>query len=199
MPGLAGFIKPLSDRIHGTAVLESMLQSITYSNLYLTEKHTDNRFIFCGRSEHRSIADYSGTKITDDVSVWTVGELYNLTDLNISHDLSCSEILFNYYKDNSLDTFLESVDGSFAAIVYDKSNQTVHLITDRFGSRRLFWSNFDTKFVWASEIKALLLDTEFNLRIEPVAVDDFLYVGYMLGDRNLIKGIKMVPAATILT
>jgi asparagine synthase (glutamine-hydrolysing) len=95
--------------------------------------------------------------------------------------------------------FLEGLDGVFAAVVFDGRRQVVHLISDRYGLRHLNWTSRDGHLAWASELKCLLELPGFNPRIDPLAVQEFLNIGWLLDNRTWFQGVELLGAATILT
>src|SRR5919109_511393 len=101
----------------------------------------------------------------EDGTIWTVfnGEIYNHRELQ--HDLesrghvfrgkSDTEVLPHLYEEQGRE-FLSRLRGMFALAIYDMRNRTLILARDRFGIKPLFYAPENDRFVFASEIKALL-------------------------------------------
>ena len=198
MSGFAGFINPYEDSRKNFNLIDSMLRMITYSDNYTIENSVVDRFVTVGRSEYSVLRSRSVPYHADGVTVWMIGEFFNLEDIHFYTHNSYTKLLWHHYIDNSLHSFLQSVDGSFAACVYDSSRGKILLISDRFGSRHLFWTGTAKSFVWASETKAVILYPGYSININRDGLEDFLYIGYPLGNRTLLDGVQMLPAATIL-
>jgi len=83
----------------------------------------------------------------------------------------------------------------FAFALYDARRQTVFLARDRAGEKPLFYHHTDGTLCFASELKALLADTGLSRRIDPAALDCYLYMGYVPDDRCILQGFnKLTPA-----
>ena len=51
----------------------------------------------------------------------------------------------------------------------------------------------------ALELKAFLELPDFEPTIDPLAVEDFFGLRYLIGDRTWFEGVELLPAATVLT
>lgn len=137
--------------------------------------------------------------------VWLDGEFYNTSALrqtfgvqfNLAHN--DAELLLQLYLKLRDFSFLKEIDGLYAAVVYDADSQKVSLISDRYGLRPCYWTIFQDSLVWSSELKALLALPGFQPQIDPLAVEDFLGLRYLIGNRTWLKHVELLPAATVLT
>jgi asparagine synthase (glutamine-hydrolysing) len=97
-----------------------------------------------------------------------------------------------YLSDTSL-SFLRKIDGIFSAVVFDSERQCLHLITDRYGLRHLYWTRRRNGVAWASEVKAFLALPEFKPRIDRGSVGEFFSFGYLLGNRTWLEDVALLP------
>ncbi|MEJ2315442.1 MAG: asparagine synthase (glutamine-hydrolyzing) [Gammaproteobacteria bacterium] len=91
------------------------------------------------------------------------GELYDYQRIraNLSAEgarfltKSDSEIVMHLYPKHGLDGTLPHLRGEFAFALYDRDEDTVHLVRDRFGIKPLYWTEIDGGLVFGSELKVL--------------------------------------------
>lgn len=84
--------------------------------------------------------------------------------------------------------------GMFAFCLYDIRTRAIFLARDRMGVKPLYYTVSGGRLIFASEVKPLLLALGGVAEPDPVAVDFFVSVGYVPGERTLFKGIrKLLP------
>ncbi len=69
---------------------------------------------------------------------------------------SDSEIAIGLYHHYGLDAFVRHLRGEFAVVLYDKEEDSLILIRDRFGIRPLFFHFTPQRLVYGSEVKSVL-------------------------------------------
>ena len=85
--------------------------------------------------------------------------------------------------------------GMFAFAIYDEARRTLFIARDRAGEKPLFWALHRGGLVFASELKALLLDPEFPRRLSRAALAQYLSFGYVPGAHCILEGVhKLRPA-----
>lgn len=134
------------------------------------------------------------------------GEIYNFTELR--HDLelrgytfrsrSDTEVLLAAYAEWGTDC-LSRLNGMFAFAIYDGVNERLFLGRDRAGEKPLFYRLADGSLQFASELKALLANPDNPRRIDPVALDCYLAMGYVPGERCILAGYNKLPPAHAMT
>ncbi len=91
-------------------------------------------------------------------------------------------------------------NGMFAFAVWDDAAQRLSLAADPFGEKPLYYALDGDRLVFASEIKALLLDDGVQALTDEQAVANFLARGVMPPtSRSFFRGIHRLPAAHLLT
>ncbi|MDT8397091.1 MAG: asparagine synthase (glutamine-hydrolyzing) [Pseudomonadales bacterium] len=68
---------------------------------------------------------------------------------------SDSEIVLHLYPHLGIEKTIEQLRGEFAFSLYDKGQETLYLVRDRFGVKPLYWTQTGDKVVFGSEIKVL--------------------------------------------
>ncbi len=131
------------------------------------------------------------------------GEIFNYQELK--NDLiakgisfrtqSDSEVLLQLYiheKDKSL--FLNKLQGFFAFAIYDNVEETLFVARDRMGIKPLIYYFDEDKFVFASEINAIM---QFNLpkTIDYAAVFQYFQLNYIPAPYTIYSEIRKLPPA----
>lgn len=68
---------------------------------------------------------------------------------------SDSEIILHLFPRFGIDKTLEQLRGEFAFALYEKNNETLYLVRDRFGIKPLYWTQTGDSVVFGSELKVL--------------------------------------------
>lgn len=140
------------------------------------------------------------------LSVIFNGEIYNFDELRCeleslgytfrSH--SDTEVLLAAYAQWST-SCLARLNGMFAFAIYDASRKTLFLARDRAGEKPLFYRLEDGVLYFASELKALLANPSLPRRIDAEALDCYLAMGFVPGDRCILQGYNKLPPAHAMT
>ena len=95
--------------------------------------------------------------------------------------------------------------GIFALALWDPRARTVHLVRDPMGIKPLYWTTVrdagagEDVVLFASEVRALLASGAVARRLDPAAVASFLWHGFVVGPETIIEGVRLLPAASVLT
>ena len=139
----------------------------------------------------------------DVVAVFN-GEVYNFRDLR--RELGLHEIrgtgdtpvIPHLYEEHGLD-FVERLEGMFAIALFDASRGRLVLARDRLGKKPLVWTHLDDgTLVFASELKALLEVPGVRREPDLAALDAYLALGYVPGDRTGHVGIRRLLPGHVL-
>lgn len=68
---------------------------------------------------------------------------------------SDSEIILHLFPRYGLEKTLENLRGEFAFALYDKKEESLYLVRDRFGIKPLYWTHTGDSIVFGSELKVL--------------------------------------------
>jgi asparagine synthase (glutamine-hydrolysing) len=144
----------------------------------------------------------------EDGTIWIVfnGEIYNYRELrafllikgHIFKTQTDTEVIVHLYEELGPQC-LEKLRGMFAFALWDEKNKSLFLARDRVGIKPLYYCLTDDTLVFASEIKAILVDPAINRRLAPEIIDRFLSFLYVPGEETLLKGIsKLAPGHYLL-
>jgi asparagine synthase (glutamine-hydrolysing) len=92
---------------------------------------------------------------------------------------------------------LKRLVGMFAFASWDDGSKTLLLVRDRLGIKPLYYRLLPDGIAFASELKALV--PLGACEIDPGAVRDFLFHGYVPAPKTIYRGICKLPAAHTLT
>jgi asparagine synthase (glutamine-hydrolysing) len=90
-------------------------------------------------------------------------------------------------------------NGMFAIALFDERTETLVLVRDRLGVKPLVYAEVPDGLVFASEMKALLADPDVPDDLDPEALVEYLTFNYTLGARTLLRSVRRLPAAHLLT
>ena len=149
---------------------------------------------------HQPLANEDGT-------LWVTfnGELYNWPEvkgtlLARGHRFrggSDTEMLLHLYEEHG-EGLLEHLRGMFAFGLYDRSRRRLLLARDRLGKKPLFYHDDGRRIVFASELKALLLDPSVPRELDEAALADYLTFQYVPSPATIWKGVRKLPPAHYL-
>ena len=136
------------------------------------------------------------------------GELYNYKELRKDliikgHQFSTktdTEVVLHHYEEYGTDC-VKNFNGMFAFAIWDESRQRLFLARDRLGIKPLYyhWDINRQRLVFASEIKALLVDPEINRKLNPTALIDYMVFQNILDDKTFFDSIKILLPGHKLT
>jgi asparagine synthase (glutamine-hydrolysing) len=86
---------------------------------------------------------------------------------------------------------LEEINGFFALAIYDKVDEALFIARDRMGIKPFVYYLDENKFIFASEIKALL---EFDIKreIDTTSLFTYLQLNYIPAPYSILQGIRKV-------
>jgi asparagine synthase (glutamine-hydrolysing) len=97
-------------------------------------------------------------------------------------------------------SFFAATHGCFACAVWDARSRRISLASDRFGMRPLYWTVAQSRFVFASEIGALVAAASgVSTARSERGLAEFLAFGHLLGESTLLESVRVVPAACWVT
>ena len=135
----------------------------------------------------------------EDRTLWIVfnGEIYNYLELR--EDLVARGHVFSTHTDTEVilhlfeergPACLEQLNGQFAIAIWDTQQESLFLARDRLGIRPLFYAPLSQGLVFGSEIKAILLDSRVQARLDPYALAQTFTFWAPLAPRTVFQGIE---------
>ena len=140
--------------------------------------------------------------------VWLVfnGEIYNHAKLRTGlqqrgHQYSSqtdSETILHLYEECGLD-FVNEIEGDFAIAIWDADRERLVLARDRAGVKPLYFYQQNGRFIFASEIKAILEHPSVTADVNEEALHHYLTFLTTPAPQTLFAGIQKLPAGHMLT
>lgn len=142
----------------------------------------------------------------DRITITFNGEIYNYQDLktelaalgHVFRTASDTEVILAAYSEWG-DACLSRLNGMFALAIFDRKRQRLLMARDRAGEKPLFYHLDDHGFSFASELKALMVNHALPKQIDQDALNCYLSLGYIPGERCILKGFRKLPPAHMLT
>jgi len=131
------------------------------------------------------------------------GEIYNAQSIRArfpdypfrSH--SDVEAILPLYLERGTDA-IPMLDGMFGLAIWDNRTRTLILARDRAGEKPLFYTRVGREIVFASELQCILQHPEISKELDPIAVAEYLRLGYVPEPRTMFKSIRRVEAGTFI-
>lgn len=201
MCGIAGF-----NGVFTSDALRKMGERIAHrgpdsSGVFHAEEHG------IGLAHRRlSIIDLSptGSQPMHDASGQVVivfnGEIYNFRELRaelvaasyVFRGHSDTEVLLNLYLQCG-EAMLQRLNGVFAFAIWDGRAKSLFVARDGLGVKPLYYAKTDKGVVFASELKALLVNPEVKREIDSDAVMMYLTYLWCPAPATILKGVKKLP------
>lgn len=125
------------------------------------------------------------------------GEIYNYVELR--QELINAGIRFQTHSDTEVILHLfafkgegcvNDLNGMFAFAIWDRERRELFFARDRIGIKPFYYYYDGERFVFGSEIKAIIADRSIHRIPNYEAIADYLGNMYVLGDKTFFKGIK---------
>jgi len=140
--------------------------------------------------------------------LWLVfnGEIYNHRSLreglekrgHVYASRTDSETILHLYEERGLD-FVHDLEGDYAIALWDVPRQQLVLVRDRIGVKPLYFYHKDGRFIFASEIKAILQHPQVTPDVDEESLYHYLTFLTTPAPRTLFRDIQKIPAGHMLT
>jgi asparagine synthase (glutamine-hydrolysing) len=96
---------------------------------------------------------------------------------------------------------IAGLNGSFSLVIFDREKESVHVVTDRFATRAIYYWHQGGEFAFSSEPKAILKYPSYRKKLSLVAATKFFRYGRLclFGDTTWFEGISGIFPGSILT
>jgi asparagine synthase (glutamine-hydrolysing) len=142
-----------------------------------------------------------------DGQIWIVfnGEIYNFLTLRADlegrghrfRSKSDTEVILAAYREWGA-SCVAHLKGMFAFVIWDAPARTLFAVRDRIGKKPLYYRLDADGIAFASEPKAFLADTGFQVRPDPVALSYYLSLQYVPTPLSAFAGVQRIPPAHYL-
>ena len=139
--------------------------------------------------------------------IWLVfnGEIYNHAQLragleqrgHVYASHTDSETILHLYEERGLD-FVHDIEGDFGIAIWDADRERLVLARDRAGVKPLYFYQSNGRFVFASEIKAILQHPSVTAEVNEEPLYHYLTFLTTPAPQTLFSGIQKIPAGHML-
>ena len=157
-----------------------------------------------------SIIDVAGGRQpihNEDKSVWAVfnGEIYNYEELRnelqqLGHQFytrSDTETLVHLYDEYG-DAGVSRLRGMFAYALWDERRNRLVVARDRLGIKPLYYTQFEGRLFFASELKAFWRVPGFPRNLDEASLQRYLAYLYVPGPATIFRNVVELPPAHYL-
>ena len=168
---------------------------------------------FLGLAHRRlSIIDLSSEAAqpmcNEDKKIWVVfnGEIYNHADIRkelikkghiFKTDHSDTEVIIHGFEQWGIGC-LERFRGMFSIAIWDEYKKELWLARDRVGIKPLYYTENNGRFIFASEIKSLLVNKDIPRELNETAFYNYLSFLTTSPPDTMFKNINKLPAGHYL-
>lgn len=133
------------------------------------------------------------------------GEIYNFAEIKAEligkgHRFSSNsdtETIIHAYEEWGKQC-VNKLRGMFAFALWDAKARTLFLARDRVGKKPLFYAQYGDRFVFASEMKSLLVDPDLDRTIDEEALAAYFLFSYIPAPLTIYRNIrKLLPGHTL--
>jgi len=210
MCGIAGIWSISADSENAASLMEEMTQRqvhrgpdtggiIRCKNVYLGHRRLS--IIDLDSRSNQPIKDLSGNYFL----VFN-GEIYNYlelkTELISRYDINFSttsdtEVLLYGLKHEG-EGFIQKLNGFFAFAFYDTLKNEILLARDRYGIKPLYYSDQNSHFLFASELKSVLKGI-VHVSIDKQSLFNYLQLSYIPAPNTIVKEVKKLEPGHLLS
>jgi len=201
MPGICGFIDTSAggDR---PCPLDAMLDGLTHADWHRPESRRDEAggaalgVVALADSTRKQVAWGAGSGLVLDGELYDSGSIaqsLRRDGIEIQPEDQASLLLAGWRRGG--EKFLRTLHGSFAAAIWDGDKQELTLVTDRFGSRPLYYRQSGIGLRFGSGLASLLAQDPTPRHIHPRGLAQFFTFGHYLRDDTALADVRVLPAA----
>jgi len=214
MCGIVGFLTTKTGHIPECEILRKMRDVLIHrgpddAGEYIRPIDEKGPFVFFGHRRLSIIDLGTGHQplSNEDETVWVVfnGEIYNFKELREElkgrghqfRTVSDTEVITHAYEEYGDECF-QCFNGMFAIGIWDEKRSRLVLARDRLGKKPLYYSFMNGTFLFASELKAIMLYPPFPRKVDPVSLMKYLFFEFIPSPHTIFMGAKKIPAASYL-
>jgi asparagine synthase (glutamine-hydrolysing) len=139
--------------------------------------------------------------------VWITfnGEIYNHAELrkeleargHLYRSRTDTETILHLYEERGLD-FVRDIEGDYSIALWDEELERLVLVRDRLGVKPLYYFQENGRFLFASEIKAILAHGAVTPDVDEEALYHYLSFLTTPAPQTIFRGVQKLPAGHLL-
>jgi asparagine synthase (glutamine-hydrolysing) len=185
-------------------IIKKMMKSISHRGPDESGTYFDDNISF-GHQRLKIIDLKTGKQPihNEDESIQIIfnGEIYNYLDLKKDleqkghrfYTNTDTEVIVHSYEEYGMNC-VNKFNGMFAFAIWDSNKKKLFLARDRLGIKPLYYYFNREKFIFASEIKAILEWEEIDRKVDINALNEYFTYRYVPSNRTMFENIyKLLP------
>lgn len=205
MPGIVGIVDFNQDSASIDKQIRRMVKILNHTSpaeedVYISDHAALGAVHLRVYPFHDLVAEDTNTAIAFWGYLWDHEDLKKRTGLNFGkiEDVSVGNLLLALYNKEGIDG-LCNLNGRFVIAIWNKVENVLNLINDRYGFCKLFYWVTPQRILFASEYKAIIWHEDFPKKVDQQGLADFMALGYSTQDRTFFENIKLLPPASVAT
>jgi asparagine synthase (glutamine-hydrolysing) len=202
MCGIAGILNLSSTNNISEDVILRMISILNHRGPEENGAYFD-KHIHMGHARLSIIGLTKGTQpiSNQDGTLWTVynGEVFNYIELKAQlekkgHQFATdtdTEVILHLYEEMG-PACLSELNGQFAIAIWDSKKKELFLARDRVGICPLYYTLQNGRFIFASEIKGLFMDSQVSREIDLTSLQQVFTCWTTIGPRTIFKNINEI-------
>ncbi|MEQ9496045.1 MAG: asparagine synthase-related protein [Deltaproteobacteria bacterium] len=202
MPNLVGLYDPTATAEALDTTLERMMTAVDYPAFGFERRMAKAEGMACGNVLPGIEDNLAQPARHGDVWLMLDGELLGLEPLKralrergLDPKGDDAQLALLAYRAFGLD-FVDHLNGCWNIVVHD--GDVTYVITDRHGSRLLFFANDGARYVFANELKGVVVGRNRKSSPGSVGLMQLLSAGGHAGQVTWVDGIELIPPGTIV-
>ena len=130
------------------------------------------------------------------------GEIYNFAEIRAELEgkghrfttRSDTEVMLAAYREWDV-RCVERFHGMFAFALWDRARRRLFAARDRLGKKPFYYASTSSRFLFASELKALLESPDLPRDVNAAALHEFLSRSVIGGSRTIYRAVRKLPPA----
>lgn len=135
------------------------------------------------------------------------GEIYNHGQLRSElvaaghafRGRSDTEVMVEGFSEWGIEATIRRCTGMFAIAVWDCTLRSLTLVRDRLGKKPLYYGQFDSVFLFGSELKSLRAHPAFVGEVDRTSLSNMLHWSYISPPATIYRNVSMLKPGTMIT
>jgi asparagine synthase (glutamine-hydrolysing) len=208
MPGIVAIIDAKRQgSVNNESLLRDMASSITHENWQKTDMYSRPPLAIA--RVHLGITNTESQPIFNEdksICIFMEGNVFGYDEEKKELELRGHKFEFDNDPEFCLhlfeeygEAFVKKLDGSFVLVIFDIRKEKIVIANDRHSLRPLFYTKNRDRYLFSSEVKAILRDKTFKKDIDHEAVANFFAFGRILVEKKtFFKRVRLLPPASLV-
>ncbi len=204
MPGIVGFQGSIGEQA-ASALMTALVQALGVEEGYMVDCFASAN-LGLGRVHLGLIDRESQPRWNADRSVALVmtGEIFSWDGLRLEQPLTGKEpdfdnaaLLLAAYAQFG-EAFVDHINGTFAAAIWNAAEQTLLLVSDHLASYPLYYAQVGDRLVFGSGARVAAQAPGLPRVVDMEAVAELVALEHLYGDKTLFSGVHLLLPGTLL-